>query len=76
MSVKSIVHQNPNLVIGESNNTLKCLINILAVTDGVSVATCTTVEMCGISVGGFLSAPVESAPVADITCKINRYKQS
>ena len=49
---------------------------ILDGTDGVAVATCTTVEICGASMGGFLSAPVEYAPVADITCKINRCKQS
>ena len=48
----------------------------MAGTDGADFVTCTTVETCGYYVGGFLSAPVEYATVADITCKINIFKQS
>ena len=50
-------------------------VKILTVTDGADVATCKTVETCGASLGVFLPTPVESAPVADITCKINRCKK-
>ena len=51
-------------------------VKILAVTDGAAVATCRTVETCGVSFCGYLSYSVESSPVPDITCKINRCKQS
>ena len=42
----------------------------------IFTGTCTTVETCGASVGGFTPAPVESDPVTGITCKINRCNQS
>ena len=37
---------------------------------------CSMVETCGASVGGLCSAADESAPDADINCKINRCKKS
>ena len=42
----------------------------------VVIVTCKNVDSCGAFMGGFLYTLVESAPVADITCKINRCKQS
>ena len=47
-----------------------------SVTVKILTGTCTTVETCGASVCGFLTTPVESAPVAGITCKLNRCKKS
>ena len=49
-------------------------VNILDGDNGEVVVTCTTIETCGASVGVFSAVPVEYAPVADITCKINRCK--
>ena len=37
---------------------------------------CTTIETCVAPVGGFWSASGDYATDADITCKINRSKQS
>ena len=51
-------------------------VEILDLTYGVAVGNCTTVETSGASMGGFSSAPAESASISDITCKIYRYKQS
>ena len=76
MAVIPIVYQIPNLDIGEVENTLKHPVKILARTDVADVATCPTIETCGASMGGFTYTPVESAPIADITCKLNRRKQS
>ena len=75
-SVISIVHQNPNLIIGKAKNTLNCPREILAVTDGAAVATCTIVETSVTYVGIFSSNLVEYAPVSDITCKINICKKN
>ena len=41
-----------------------------------SPLTCTTIETWGASAGGLWSASGDSAPDADITCKINMCKKS
>ena len=42
---------------------------ILTETDGASVETCTSVDTCGASVGGYFPTPVKYAHVDNITFK-------
>ena len=51
-------------------------LKIFTGTHSAAIVTFTTVDTYGASVGGFLYTPAESAPIADITCKINKCKQS